>query len=181
MQFTWAHVFYLAKQIGHRNYSRIAERLDVHRSTISNLKNGKQKSFNKGIDEIYEALFDPTKKGSPAYRYKDNEIGLLIEMKVIIYAPVEKDKRVPEFGKDIKGLEGLEELKADSYKPFVFDFLSLAKNNEPPREKPKSIKNSSSSNDINAQMLNQTQAIPLSTIESIISDCSRPLKPIKKK
>lgn len=64
MDFTWCHIITLIDRLWGLNQTRIAERLGVHRSTVSRLANGVQQTLDRPHKEVYRKLFAPSLEGS---------------------------------------------------------------------------------------------------------------------
>lgn len=128
MKFTWRHVIELAINMFEIKQIEIAECLNVDRSVISRLLNGEQKSTRIGITTIYQKIFDPNQKNSPAaiFQNKTHTKNLLDYLKECIKS---------------QNLEAnlLQSIKYTDYESLVMGLLHTAKNNEPKPSKSKSV------------------------------------------
>lgn len=114
MEFLWKHVFDLVDKLWELNQNDIANYWDVNRSTISNLKNGKQLQFKPACSKLYRDLFDPTNPKSPVSGKEP--MVLLRDLKKEI-----EDAGLTDLTKGIKD---------DDYENFVVSLLRLAKENQ---------------------------------------------------
>lgn len=117
MNITWKDLFNLVNALWGINDAKIADLLGVHPSTISKLKSGKQKTFNKPYKELYHCLFYPEKIHDRPLR----------ERPKILLNYLKTEIRTA-------GLEIPEKLLSQTqYKNFVIELLKLVKN--PPHTK----------------------------------------------
>lgn len=135
MNFTWIDVINLIEQMWEIKPNELAVYLKVNPSTISRIKNGITLQPNIRVEDIYNNLFCPVKKGSRAFG-KDPKESL-------------------EILKDIIKGNGLDEvtktLDDSDYKKFVIGLLKLAKS---PKNEALTIQNTSSQNITNSTKKN---------------------------
>ena len=93
----------------------IAECLDINRSTVSLLENGRTTHFRAKTDEIYTKLFDPNNPESPAAKMNKDTKELLADFKEILKEDgIDVDKSIPD----------------NDYETFVKGIIKLARKNE---------------------------------------------------
>jgi len=126
MNITWQDFFSIVKSMWGLSDSSLATYLGYHRSTVGLIVKGETKRLTLENDEIFTALFDPT-KNSPAA--KRGEKHTFDELKKII--------------KENEGFsEATESLNHDDYKDFVMGLLRLARKSEPIENESQSTKKS---------------------------------------
>jgi len=76
MNVTWENIITLLDNLYKWNQQDIADKLGVHRSTISRLKHGKQTRLNKTHEEIYTSLFAEKGSANPTKALNEMKRGL---------------------------------------------------------------------------------------------------------
>lgn len=119
MEITWKHIFDLANKLWDLNQTDIADILDVNKSTISRLINGKTEHFTLCDREIYERLFDSTNPKNLSYNKinarQKSDLALLSTVKKII--------------KEEQGIDISTEVTAENYRDFMIKLIKQARKN----------------------------------------------------
>lgn len=119
MKFTWVSFFKLVERMWDLNQNSIANYLGYHRATISKLLNGKQKSFSKSANEIYQTLFDPTNQ-------KLSHVFMMDEKYLL-------NNFIQEISK--MGLsKTIENIEYNDYNTFILELAGLAKESQPAKD-----------------------------------------------
>lgn len=117
---TWQIFFELIKKMRDVKQTEIAGYLDVHRSTISRLIHGQQRTFNRTINEIYFALFDPSNKKSFVSSIAHNDTNDLLKFFKETLHELALDNEVKQ-------------LYNNDYEKFMIGILKLVKKSESPK------------------------------------------------
>lgn len=123
MGISWKQFFDLIEKLYEVKESEIAMALEVNRSVISKLKNGKQQDSRLKAKDLYTKIFDIENKDSLTYKFhkgNNNLKSALDEMKEVI--------------KETDLTEQVRMLDDSEYKSFVMKLIKLidrGKNNQP--------------------------------------------------
>lgn len=122
MKFTWKHFLTIIEKTFEVNESKIAECLDVNKSTISRHKNGQTSNMRLGNKEIFEKLFSLENSTSLACeKGYTSEASLLYTLKQII-----ESEHLVEETKEIQNCE---------YRSYIMGLMRLARTNSPKSSK----------------------------------------------
>ena len=114
----------------------IARYLNVHRTSITKLESGETGDFGTYKDDktsIYEVIFDPSNKKSPASKHGEQYLLESLQNTV-------EDLGFKEIMKDCWN-EGSDKYKLENYEAFVIEMLERIANNHPPKQNAKSKPN----------------------------------------
>ncbi|MCM1500482.1 MAG: helix-turn-helix domain-containing protein, partial [Clostridium sp.] len=129
---TWSDIINLLMGMWDIKQEEIASRLGVDASTISRLKNGKQKTIRWKIVEIYDKLFNPFNSGSLAYSENTNSVNT--DSDTDSDTAVEKSllNQLKQTLQDLKLGEVVTQINSDEYECFVKEMIKLAQKANPP-------------------------------------------------